>query len=211
MSYGPEGAKSYGAQNEHALPGAEGRAWLVLMAELAAPKPLSGRALDIGAGTGLLTSVLKRAGLSVTGLEPSRAMIEQGLQEDAGLAAEDFVLGKAEDADLLPPDRFDWIVSRQALCHLTEVDRSFAAWRRWLKPGGHVILSDGFWNRSGWDEAALSTRPFAALSSADPVAEALARAGFDIRRAGAFDEVNAARRSTLGETVARYVVVAGKD
>lgn len=208
MSYDGEGAKGYGAQHEHALPDGEGRAWLALMSALAAPASLSGRALDIGAGTGILTAVLKRAGLAVVGLEPAQAMIEQGVKDDASLVAEDFVLGSAEDGDLFPRDRFDWIVSRQVLCHLCGVDHSFRAWRRWLKPGGHVILVDGFWNRSVWTEPELATRPFTGLTSADPVADALTRAGFEILGAGVFDEVNAARRAAFGESVTRYVVVA---
>lgn len=210
MSYDRPGAKLYAGQDEHALPDAEGVVWLDLMRTLAAPQPLAGEALDIGAGTGLLTSVLKHAGMTVTGLEQSQDMIDQGLEEDASLTAEDFALGNAEDSTLFPPDRFDWIVSRQVLCHLTEVERSFTAWRRWLKPGGHVIVVDGFWGRSGWGDAALAAQPFAALTRADPVADALARAGFDILRAGEFDEVNAARRAVFGQSTTRYVAVARK-
>lgn len=180
------------------------------MAGLAAPQPLSGRALDIGAGTGLLTRVLKGAGLTATGLEQSQAMIDQGLRKNAGLVAEDFILGSAGDDELFPSDRFDWIVSRQALCHLSEVDLCFHLLYRWLKPDGHVILVDEFWSRSGWRELQLAAQPFAAPTSVEPVADALARAGFDILRAGEFDEANAARRSVYEESAVRYVVVARK-
>lgn len=210
MSYGPEDAIAYGPQREHALPDEEGRAWLALMSALAAPASLSGRALDIGAGTGFLTSLLKRAGLTVTGLEPSEAMIGQALKEDASLVAVDFVRGSAGDGNLFPPDCFDWIVCRQVLCHLSGAEHIFGAWHRWLRPGGSLVVVDGFWSRSGWGAAALAVQPFAALTSAAPVSEALARAGFDILRAGEFDEVNAARRAAFGECVMRYVVVARK-
>lgn len=211
VSYDAEAARLYKGQNEHVLPDGEGKAWLALMAALAAQRPLSGRALDIGAGTGLLTAVLKVAGLTVAGLEPSRAMIEQGLRENPGLAAADFVQGSGGDGDLFPHACFDWIVSRQVLCHLSEVEHGFAAWHRWLKPGGHVIVSDGFWNRTSWSETALATQPFAALTSADPVADSLTRIGFQILRADEFDEVNAARRAAFGESVTRYVIAAGKS
>lgn len=210
MGYDAEAARFYGGQDEHALPEVEGKAWLALMAELAFPQRLSGNVLDIGAGTGLLTAVVKGAGLVATGLEPSRAMIEQGLGENRGLTTVDFVAGSAEDDGLLPPDCFDWIVSRQALCHLSEVDRSFKAWCRWLKSGGHLIVSDGFWNRSGWSESALESQPFAALTDAGPVADALVRAGFNILRAGEFDAANTARRTAFGTSTTRYVVVARK-
>ncbi|MFT3689135.1 class I SAM-dependent methyltransferase [Paenirhodobacter sp.] len=206
MSYDAEAARLYAGQNEHALPGGEGRAWRDLMAGLATPWPLAGRALDIGAGTGLLTAVLKDAGLTAVGLELARAMIAQGLRENPGLVAADFVPGSAGDADLFPRNSFDWIVSRQVLCHLSEVERSFAAWHRWLRPGGHVIVSDGFWTGSG----SRTGQPFAALTSARPVADALTRAGFGILRAGPFDEANAARRAAFGTSVTRYVVVARK-
>lgn len=210
MGYDDEAVRSYGGQDEHALPDEEGRAWLALMADLALPQRLSGKVLDIGAGTGLLTAVLKRAGLAATGLEPSPSMIEQGLGENPGLSVADFVSGSAGDGDLFPPDCFDWIVSRQVLCHLSGVDRSFKAWNRWLKPGGHVIMVDGFWSKSGWSETALENQPFAALTDAVPVADAMVRAGFTFLRAGEFEEVNSARRAVFGESVTRYVVVGRK-
>lgn len=134
-------------------------------------------------------------------------MIDQGLRETEGLTVADFVQGSAGDRDLFPYDEFDWIVSRQMLCHLTEVDHSFGAWRHWLKPGGHAILVDGFWGRSGWKDIELAAQPFAALTSAGPVVEAAVQAV----RAGEFEEVNTARRADFRDSVTRYVVVARKQ
>lgn len=208
MAYDAEAAQAYEAQGEHTLPHAEGEAWLAAMADLVAPNPLTGRALDIGAGTGLLTAVLKGAGLAVTGLEPSRAMIAQGVRANACLSAADFVEGDADRADLFPPGCFDWIVSRQVLCHLSEPERCFHIWHSWLKPGGYAILVDGCWRRSGWSDEALASQPFAAMTSATPVADAMRCTGFTVLHAGVFDTVNAARRSAFGETATRYVVVA---
>lgn len=127
------------------------------------------------------------------------------------LAPEDFVHGSAADTSLFPAGRFDWIVSRQVVCHLTDPAGCFATWHEWLKPGGTVVLVDGFWRTAGWGDAALAAQPFAALTEAEPVALALARAGFTILRAEVFSELNNARKRMHPGSVSRYVVAARKE
>ena len=63
-------------------------------------------------------------------------MILQGLKQHLSLKRSDFALGHADQSGLVAS--LDWIVSRQALCHLIEPERTFELWRYWLKPSGHV-------------------------------------------------------------------------
>ncbi len=210
MSYDVEAARTYEGQPEHVLPDQEVAVWLDLMRELVRPEPLGGKVLDVGAGTGLLTAALKRVGLAVVGLEPSAAMIQQGVRSNPDLDEADFVLGKADSLELFSERQFDWVVIRQALTHLTDAETCFEVWRKWLRPGGHVVVVDGFWRRLGWTAEEFAARPFAGLTSATPVAETIERVGFEVLRAGEFDELNIARRTVLGETTTRYVVAARK-
>jgi SAM-dependent methyltransferase len=209
MSYNKEHAAVYEENREHALPPREADVWKE-MRRLVGYSPLCGRLLDIGAGTGLLTVVMKGAGLSVTGLEPSSAMTVEGLGRHSTLQQGDFVIGQANDTSLFTPQSFEWVVSRQVLCHLCEPEKAFATWHNWLKPGGHVVLVDGFWPRSSWPEFNLVNQPFAALADVAPVANALSGAGFQVLRAGPFQELNEARASRLQGSRPRYVVVGAK-
>lgn len=210
MSYDAEAARIYEGQPEHVLPDQEVAVWLDLMRELVRRESLDGKVIDVGAGTGLLTAALKRAGLAVVGLEPSVAMIQQGIRSNPDLEEADFVVGQADSVDLMPEGQFDWVVIRQALTHLTDAETCFSVWRRWLRPGGHVVVVDGFWRRVGWTAEEFAARPFAGLTSATPVAETMERVGLEVLRAGEFDELNTARSSVLGETTTRYVVAARK-
>jgi SAM-dependent methyltransferase len=211
MSYGEEQAAAYEGDSEHMLPPEEADVWLAEMGALAGVARPSGRLLDVGAGTGLLTAVMKEAGVAVTGLEPSASMIEQALKRNALLKRADFILGHADDSGLFESESFDWIVSRQVLCHLSEPEKVFTLWHRWLTPGGHMMVVDGFWPRSSWRDAELSKQPFASLSSAKPVVDALSAAGFHVVKAGTFSKLNAARKARWPSSVERYAVVATRQ
>lgn len=210
MNYDKEHAAVYEDDREHTLPPGEADAWLAEMHRLAGHSPIRGRLLDIGAGTGLLTVAMKEAGLSVTGLELSSAMIMEGLRRHPILQREDFVIGQADDISLFAPQSFEWVVSRQVLCHLCEPEKAFATWHTWLKPGGHAVLVDGFWPRSSWPESNLANQPFAALTDVTPVAHALSGAGFQVLKADPFHELNEARESRSPGSRPRYVVVGVK-
>jgi len=160
--------------------------WLDELGTVAAQ--VCGDLLDVGAGTGLLTAVMKRVGFRVTALEPSMHMIQQGLSRDSILARNDFVLGGTEEVDLFEDETFDWIVSRQVLCHLAKPERAFSAWYRWLRFGGHLFLVDGFWPRTSWSDAQADAQPFASPVSTQPLIDALSEAGFAIIRSGPFAE-----------------------
>lgn len=206
MNYDDQ-ALSYEDSCEHQLPPEEAQAWVAEMRAWTKAGRLQGTVLDIGAGTGLLTAVMKQAGLPVVGLELSPQMIKQGLRLNQSLEPSDFRLGHADEAGLFPAGSFDWIVSRQVLCHLTDPQSTFAIWHQWLKPNGSVMLVDGLWQASPASSLDPATQPFAFLKNAQPVAGALNAAGFTILRAEIFDELNAARTARCKNTTPRYVVV----
>lgn len=207
MSYDEEQAARYEDDREHVLPPEEAAPWLAEMGALPGVPRSCCRLLDVGAGTGLLTAVMKEAGFAVTGLEPSASMIMHGLKQNSSLQRSDFIRGQAGDVNLFEEGSFDWIVSRQVLCHLSEPEKVFTVWLRWLKPGGQVMLVDGFWPRSSWLDSQLAKQPFASVGSARPVADALSIAEFTILRAEPFRKLNDARAKRWQSTTGRYVVV----
>jgi len=91
--------------------------------------------LDVGAGTGKLTTVLVEAGHRVTAVEPSAQMrghLERRLRDIPIVAA------NAEQLPL-PDDSFDAVVVAAAF-HWFEADQALAQFARVLRPGGVVGL-----------------------------------------------------------------------
>jgi ubiquinone/menaquinone biosynthesis C-methylase UbiE len=111
------------------------------------------RALDIGTGTGQFAVYLARAGFSVTGIDISPAMITQARQYAAEQQCDiDFQTGDAETL-AFDDQHFDVLVSRNCLWTLPHPDRALAEWRRVLKHGGHLMISDGVWKNTTWTRA----------------------------------------------------------
>jgi len=102
--------------------------------------------LDVGCGSGGPALFLAREiGCRVTGIDIDAA----GLRSAEGLAgqfgmADTVTFQKAHVARPLPfPDnQFDALVSMDALCHFPERNRSFAEWRRILRPAGRLLVTD---------------------------------------------------------------------
>lgn len=203
--YDAAAAVAYEGEAEHALAPGEPEAWIATLAGLGHHPSRATQVLDLGAGTGLLTAALAHAGYAVTGLEPSPDMVAEAERRRPGLVV--LVTGRAEDAEALGSRRFDVVVSRQVLCHLRDPAAAFANLGRWLRPGGHAVLSDGFWPRSAWSAAALDAQPFAAVVSTEPVAALLAQAGLEVVSAGRFEAVNRVRLEAAHGATPRYIVV----
>lgn len=203
--YGEVGARAYEADAEHAMVPGEAELWLSEIASDPSHAKVTS-ILDVGAGTGLLTLVLKRARFDVVGLEPSETMIEQGCVAPSELDRSDFVLGHGAQSDLFPAGRFDWIVSRQTLCHLANVKQAFAVWRRWLVPGGRLLLVDGFWRPGSWSASDRARQPFACLTDTRPLEATLIESRFEIERAGPFEALDALRQAHGVAAVPRYRV-----
>jgi len=102
--------------------------------------------MDLGAGVGSLSAELARHGAVVFALEPDPTRVERAkvtiaqLYGDA-LAKINFV------TDILPNcgfrDKFDFIFSRDTFEHIKELEKTVAAARESLKPGGRVYAGFG--------------------------------------------------------------------
>ncbi len=211
MAYGQLEASRYESEAEHQLVEGEAELWQSALAKFGIG--MAGqRVLDVGAGTGLFSRLVAERGCHVTALEPSLAMIEEGRARCAAVAASGhrvaFVHGDTLDGAAFPAHGFDWIVSRQTLCHLTSVDEVVANWRRWLRPGGGLFLTDGFWPREAWSHDELCAQPFAAVKDLSDLCLWLANASFEIDCAEEMMELNALRERRFDKSCRRYLLVA---
>ncbi|BBO82300.1 SAM-dependent methyltransferase [Desulfosarcina ovata subsp. sediminis] len=138
-SYGVDADKSAAIANQ----------WQSIVHQLINGAP-GKRALDIGTGTGQLAVYLARAGYEVTAIDISEAMIAEARRYAADQQLQiDFQTGDAESLDFADQS-VDVIVSRNLLWTLPRPYQALMEWRRVLKPGGRLMLSDGLWMNTTW-------------------------------------------------------------
>jgi trans-aconitate methyltransferase len=104
---------------------------------LLAPKP-GERILDLGCGTGHLTSQIAQAGATVVGLDQSAEMLEQARSAYTGLQ---FIQGDARDFTFADP--FDAIFSNAALHWIRPPEAVIRRVRDALRPGGRFVAEFG--------------------------------------------------------------------
>jgi ubiquinone/menaquinone biosynthesis C-methylase UbiE len=101
------------------------------------------RSLEVGAGTGYFTLNLMQAGVvreaTCTDISPGMVSTLAGNARRLGLA----VRAARAEAESLPfPDRsFDLLLGHAVLHHLPDLERSFAEFRRVLRPGGRLVFA----------------------------------------------------------------------
>jgi SAM-dependent methyltransferase len=102
------------------------------------------RLLDLGTGTGSLARGFALRGLEVTGLDPSRPMLDEARRLDAaaGVAVR-YVEARAESTGLTDAS-FD-VVSAGQCWHWFERARAAQEVRRLLRPGGRVVIAHFDW------------------------------------------------------------------
>lgn len=123
--------------------------WSSAFRELTADAP-GKQALDVGTGTGQLALYLAQSGFDVTAVDLSEEMISHARQNAAGQGLSiRFAIGDAESLDF-GDDSFHVVVSRNLLWTLPAPEKALAEWRRVLKPGGRLVISDGFWENTTW-------------------------------------------------------------
>jgi 2-polyprenyl-3-methyl-5-hydroxy-6-metoxy-1,4-benzoquinol methylase len=102
--------------------------------------------LDIGCGTGSLSIVLAGLGCHVTGIDFSPEMIALAVAK--AKKAHYSIQFQVMDAAFpqLPPRQFDAAVCRHLLWALPEPSQVLQRWVQLLKPGGRLILIEGYWH-----------------------------------------------------------------
>ncbi len=100
--------------------------------------PVGARVWDVGCGTGATTAHLARLGLRASGLDLSQARLAEAHAHQPTLA---FVRGSA---DALPcaAASLDAVLAECTWSVCASAGDALAEWRRALKPGGRLVLSD---------------------------------------------------------------------
>jgi SAM-dependent methyltransferase len=169
--------------------------------------------LDVGAGTGVMCSILRRLpGVELTALEPSAAMLAilQTRPELANVRAINGFCDEPQDRDRFEAAQFDAIVSRQVVNGLFDPLLAFHHWHHWLKPTGTVVVIDGLYGRDGWAgrwEEEVDALPLSASQSMATTPYLLEASGFHIHAVERMTAVNALPTTRTP----RYVVVARKS
>jgi ubiquinone/menaquinone biosynthesis C-methylase UbiE len=102
------------------------------------------RVLDVGTGTGTVARGLAQRGCAVTGLDPSRALLDQARSLDRNVGVEiHYVEAKAEQTGL-PDDTFDVVIAGQCW-HWFDRPKAATEARRLLAPGGRLIIAHFDW------------------------------------------------------------------
>ncbi|MEM6692839.1 MAG: methyltransferase domain-containing protein [Planctomycetota bacterium] len=103
----------------------------------------AGRVLDIGAGNGLVSVALAKAGWKVTALEPDPSQFV-GAGAIRNIASEDNLPIKVVEqfGESMPFDdsEFDLVIARQVVHHAHDLDQMMAEVSRVLTPGGRFIM-----------------------------------------------------------------------
>lgn len=108
-----------------------------------APQEGSLDILDCGTGPGFFPVALGERGHRVTGIDLSENMISAAKENvaAAGVKAELLVMDCQET--VFEDESFDMVISRSLTWTLMDPPKAYREWKRLLKPGGRLVITDG--------------------------------------------------------------------
>ncbi|MEM8952410.1 MAG: class I SAM-dependent methyltransferase [Pseudomonadota bacterium] len=153
----------------------EAEAWERVLTLAVSALPRRSRVLDLGAGTGACTLPIARLGHHVTAVDLASAMLAQ-LERQALAEGLEVSTLTADIEDLPMPERsLDLVTMRNLLWTLPKPEELLLKVHRALRPGGMLLIADGFWDHqvgeSAPDDAHWSHKRFTELYN--PIAEEL--------------------------------------
>ncbi|RJT07851.1 class I SAM-dependent methyltransferase [Halococcus sp. IIIV-5B] len=147
-AYWNDRAETYDDDSQHALKNeAQHDAWLSVLHTWTGDAPQ--RILDVGCGTGVISSLLADLGHDVSGVDYSTEMLDRAREKarEKGHSI-DFDVGDAEALDDLD-DAYDTVTARHLIWTLPDPAAAIGEWRRVVRPGGRIVLIEGHWDFSG--------------------------------------------------------------
>ena len=142
-------AETFDNEADHGLGLAHVRqAWKNLLANTL-PDKSNASVLDVGCGTGSLSILLAEAGYTVTACDFSPEMIARAREK--AIKANQAIQFHIMDAAFPEFNRqqFDVILCRHLLWALADPEKVLERWIHLLKPGGNLLLVEGFWHTGG--------------------------------------------------------------
>src|SRR5713101_9545554 len=100
----------------------------------------AGSVLDLGCGRARLGFEIERLGYTVTGIDNSPVACATARTRISEVIAGDF-MDSVGTAASLKGHQFDWLLAADVLEHLAEPKSALCFYRRFLKPGGRLIVS----------------------------------------------------------------------
>ena len=110
--------------------------------------------LDVGCGTGSLSVILAGLGYSVTGIDLSPTMLAQARAKGKALGHPSVFHVMDAATPQFAAHSFDAIVCRHLLWTLPDPAQVLQTWTDLLKPGGRLMLIEGYWSAGGGLHAA---------------------------------------------------------